>query len=196
VRAQPDRVFPHFIGHELPAGVSGLVLSGLVAATMSTLSSDLNSLSAIVIDDYYCKLRPDRSEEALLSVSRRVVAVAGIFGILLAMGMTRIHSMADAALSFVSLVGGGVLGMYLLGLLVPRCRPGALYIGIAAGLAVVCWGYFCGPGKPGLAGLPDFPLHALWIGLVANLVVFSVGLAISVFRPGPLQPLNPEYRDE
>jgi SSS family solute:Na+ symporter len=163
---------------------------------MSTLSSDLNSLSAIVIDDYYCKLRPDRSEEALLSVSRRVVAVAGIFGILLAMGMTRIHSMADAALSFVSLVGGGVLGMYLLGLLVPRCRPGALYIGIAAGLAVVCWGYFCGPGKPGLAGLPDFPLHALWIGLVANLVVFSVGLAISVFRPGPLQPLNPEYRDE
>lgn len=196
VRSQPDRVFPHFIGHELPAGVSGLVLSGLVAATMSTLSSDLNSLSAVVIDDYYCKLRPDQSEEDLLVVSRRVVAAAGVFGILLAMGMTRIHSMADAALSFVSLVGGGVLGMYMLGLLVPRCRAGALYMGIAAGLAVVCWGYFCGPGKPGLAGLPAFPLHALWIGLTANLVVFSIGLAISLVRPGPPQPLNSAQQDE
>jgi SSS family solute:Na+ symporter len=96
------------------------------------------------------------------------------------MAMTRIHSMADAALGFVSLVGGGVLGMYLLGLLVRRCTSRGLYVGIGVGLVVVFWAYFCGPGKSGLPWLPRFPLHALWIGLTANLVVFSVGYLASL----------------
>ncbi len=179
-RAQPDKVFPYFIAHELPVGISGLVLSGLVAATMSTLSSDLNSLSAVVVNDYYEKIRPGRSEGELLKVSRLIVAMAGVLGVFLAMAMTRIHSMADAALGFVSLVGGGVLGMYLLGLFVRRSTSRGLYVGIGVGLAVVFWAYFCGPGKSGLPGFPRFPLHSLWIGLTANLVVFAVGYLASL----------------
>ena len=179
-RAQPDKVFPYFIGHELPVGISGLVLSGLVAATMSTLSSDLNSLSAVVVDDYYVKIRPGRSEQELLKVSRLIVATAGVLGVVLAMAMTRIHSMADAALGFVSLVGGGVLGMYLLGLFVRRNTSRGFYVGIGLGLVVVLWAYFCGPGKSGLPGFPRFPLHSLWIGLTANLVVFTVGYLASL----------------
>ena len=50
---EPDKVFPYFIGHQLPAGITGLILAALLAATMSTLSSDLNSLAAILFDDYY-----------------------------------------------------------------------------------------------------------------------------------------------
>lgn len=179
IRAFPDKVFPHFIAHELPVGVSGLVLSGLIAATMSTLSSDLNSLSAVVVDDYYQKISPNRSERELLKVSRIIVATAGVLGVFLAMAMTRIHSMADAALGFVSLVGGGVLGMYMLGLFVKRSTARGLYVGIGAGLVVVFWAYFCGPGKTTFPWIPRFPMHSLWIGLTANLIVFSVGYLAS-----------------
>jgi SSS family solute:Na+ symporter len=171
--------------HELPAGLPGLMLAGLLAATMSTLSSDLNSLSAVVCDDYYRKLRPRAAEHHHLLFSRLTVLVAGLLGVGLAMAMTRIHSMADAAFDFVSLVGGGVLGMYLLGLTVPRCGAAALHIGIACGIAFAAWSHFCAPGRTALAFLPRFPLHALWVGLISNVVVFTVGCAASRFIRGP-----------
>lgn len=177
--AKPDKIFPYFIGHALPPGVTGFILAGLLAATMSTLSSDLNSLSAVVLDDYYRKLRPNRSDAHQLAVSRVIVLVAGVLGVFLAMAMTRIHSMADAAFDFVSLVGGGVLGMYLLGMVTRRGTARGLYIGVAFGVALVLWSYFLGSKTSALPALPRFPLHTLWVGLLSNLVVFSCGYLAS-----------------
>jgi solute:Na+ symporter, SSS family len=189
VRATPDRVFPYFIAHALPPGLPGLMLAGLLAATMSTLSSDLNSLSAVVLDDYYRKLRPRVSEASHLIFSRTTVLVAGLLGVVLAMAMTRIQSMADAAFDFVSLVGGGILGMYMLGLAAPRCTARALHVGIASGVAFAVWANFCGTGRTALGFLPRFQLHTLWVGLISNIVVFAVGyLASFLFRGGQSVP--------
>jgi solute:Na+ symporter, SSS family len=176
--ATPDKIFPHFIGHGLPAGISGLILAGLLAATMSTLSSDLNCLSAVVFDDYYRKLRPASGDTAHLFFSRGVVLVSGVLGILLAMAMTRIHSMADAAFDFVSLVGGGVMGMYLLGM-VTRCSARGLYVGLGCGVTFILWTYFCGPGTTAVPGVPRSPFHTLWVGTIGNLVVFGCGYLAS-----------------
>ncbi|MSU50288.1 MAG: hypothetical protein EXS37_14580 [Opitutus sp.] len=179
VRATPDKVFPYFIANQLPSGLPGLMLAGLLAATMSTLSSDLNSLSAVIYDDYYRKLRPEGGEASQLLFSRLVVCVAGLLGVALAMAMTRIHSMADAAFDFVSLVGGGVLGMYLLGLVAPRANARGLYVGIGCGVVFSLWAHFAGPGKTPPDFLPRFPLHNQWVGLLSNLIVFVCGYAAS-----------------
>lgn len=179
VAGRPDAVFPFFIGHQLPPGVTGLILAGLLAATMSTLSSDLNSLSAVVLDDYYRKLARPASDRQQLLVSRLVVLVAGLLGIGLAMAMTRIHSMADAAFEFVSLLGGGVLGMYLLGIFTRQSTARGVYVGIAAAVVLILWSHFAGPGQSRPGWLPAFPLHGLWVGLIANLVVLTVGYAAS-----------------
>jgi SSS family solute:Na+ symporter len=144
----------------------------------------LNSLSAVVLDDYYRKLRPQTAEARHLLFSRVTVLIAGVLGVGLAMAMTRIHSMADAAFEFVSLVGGGVLGMYLLGLVAPRCTARALHIGIAWGVAFAVWANFCGAGKTALGFLPRFPLHTLWVGLISNVVVFVVGYLAGFFIHG------------
>ena len=53
----PDQWFPHFIVNELPTGVSGLVIAGLFAATMSSISSGLNSLTAACVIDFYRRFR-------------------------------------------------------------------------------------------------------------------------------------------
>jgi solute:Na+ symporter, SSS family len=195
LRARPDAVFPHFIANELPAGIRGLVLAGLVAGTVSTLSSDLNSLGAVVFEDYYKRFRPAATAREQLKFSRGTVLVSGFLCVLLGMAMTRIQSMADAAMDFVSLVGGGVLGMYLLGMLVKRCSARALYVALALGATFSLWATFCGPGKTGLPMLPRFPLHTLWVGLFANVLVFAAGWAFSFAWPSPTPPLRPIPRE-
>jgi SSS family solute:Na+ symporter len=185
---QPDKVFPYFIGHQLPAGVSGLILAGLLAATMSTLSSDLNSLGAVLLDDYYNKIQKTRSDRQKLYFSRMSVLISGLLAVLLAMSMTQIKSMADAALNFVSLVAGGVLGMYALGFLTKRCSKTGLYVGIIMGVLFIFWAYFTSPEQNiNIQWIPRFPLHTLWIGLLGNVFVFAIGYFISL-------TISPSYR--
>lgn len=188
VLAKPDKIFPHFIAHGLPGGITGLILSGLLAATMSTLASDLNSLSAVVFDDYYRRFRPATDDRSHLLFSRLVVLAAGLLGVLLAMAMSRIHSMADAAFDFVSLVGGGVMGMYVLGV-ATRTPARALYAGLACGVLFILWTFYCGPGGTALPGLPRSPLHPLWVGAIGNVVVFVCG-----WLAGRLMPAAAETR--
>jgi SSS family solute:Na+ symporter len=192
---KPDKIFPHFIGHGLPAGITGFIMAGLLAATMSTLSSDLNSLSAVIFDDYYRKLRPIRTERQQLFFSRLVVAVAGLLGVVLAMAMTRIHSMADAAFDFVSLVGGGVLGMFLLGMLT-RTTARAVYIGLICSVAFVLWTYFCGAKSTFLPALPRSPFHSLWVGLLGNLIVFICGWLAGLMMKPQLETARSSHSPE
>ena len=56
---KPDKYFPHFLATKIPAGFAGLFMSSLFAAAMSMLSSDLNCLSVVGVEDYYRKLRPN-----------------------------------------------------------------------------------------------------------------------------------------
>jgi len=193
VRSQPDKVFPYFIGHQLPTGISGLILVGLLAATMSTLASDLNCLGAILFDDYYNKIQKNRTEQQRLLFSRFSVLISGLLCVLLAMAMTRIHSMADAAFDFVSLVGGGVLGMYLLGIFAKRCHAHGLYVGLVAGMIFILWAYFTGNNQ--MSWLPKFPLHTLWIGLLGNIIVFAIGyLASLVFESKGLSTVTSKFQ--
>ena len=63
--ATPDTVFPHFITHELPRGMAGLVVAALFAAAMSSLDSGMNSLSTVFTVDFYRRLRtPSQAAEA------------------------------------------------------------------------------------------------------------------------------------
>jgi len=69
----PDAVFPHFIVAEMPAGVAGVVISGVAAAAMSSLDSSLNAISSVVIHDFVKRfLYPDLLDAQYLSLARWV----------------------------------------------------------------------------------------------------------------------------
>jgi SSS family solute:Na+ symporter len=189
LRSQPDQVFPYFIGHQLPSGLSGLILAGLMAATMSTLSSDLNSLGSVLFDDYYSRLNKVKNDSQKLLFSRMSVLVSGLLSILLAMSMTRIHSMADAAFNFVSLLAGGVLGMYMLGMFTRRGSKRGLYTGIFVGILIILWAYLNHPDRSLIPWLPEYPLHTLWIGLIGNITVLVTGYVAS-------RVLTPHFQGE
>lgn len=73
--AVPDQALPTLIGTLLPAGFRGLVVAGLLAALMSSLSSVFNSCSTLFTLDIYKKLRPDTPERRLVLVGQIATVV-------------------------------------------------------------------------------------------------------------------------
>ncbi|MEM1202229.1 MAG: sodium:solute symporter [Acidobacteriota bacterium] len=85
--AQPDQALPTLVGVLLPAGLRGLVVAGLLAALMSSLSSVFNSCSTLITWDIYRKLRPEASERQLVRVGQIAT------GFLVACGLAWIPTM-------------------------------------------------------------------------------------------------------
>jgi SSS family solute:Na+ symporter len=189
VRDKPDQVFAYFIGHQIPAGVTGLILAGVFAAAMSTLSSDLNSLASVLTDDFYEKLARAATDKKRLFFSRLSVIVAGIGAIFLAIAMRRVKSMVETFFIFTSIMGGGMIGMFFLGLLTRRCSKKGLYVGLVIGVTLIAWATITNNPKllspSTLPWLPRFTINILWLGLLGNVVVFATGYVASlILTPG------------
>jgi len=103
----PDQMLPYFVAAVLPVGVSGLFIAALFAATMSSVDSGMNSLSATCITDFYRRLRGTESTESSRRSFDKFVATLGavvITGILVAIGLSILPGTWIAAQSLVGLL--------------------------------------------------------------------------------------------
>lgn len=122
--SRADEVFPKFIVEVIPAGVSGLVLAGIIAAAMSTLSSSLNALASSSMLDIFRLFRKKPLHDLLaLRLSR---ALTIFWGVMLA-GFASLFENTDnpvveLGLTIASFTYGGLLGVFLLGILNRRSR--------------------------------------------------------------------------
>ena len=58
-----DEIFPYFIATEMPIGITGLIISALIAGAISSLDADVNCISAVVVEDYYTRFRPKATDK-------------------------------------------------------------------------------------------------------------------------------------
>jgi SSS family solute:Na+ symporter len=132
----PDQIFPRFIVEHLPVGVSGLVVAGILAAAMSTISSSINALASSMTHDLYASWTGRRDPAHLLRVGK--IFTLG-WGVSLIVGALFFHYFAGRtdtpvvvlALSIASITYGALLGTYLLAARWPRAR-GRDAVGAAA----------------------------------------------------------------
>ncbi|MFQ5571863.1 MAG: sodium:solute symporter [Rhodothermales bacterium] len=119
-----DEVFPKYIIEGLPVGLSGLVLAGIIAAAMSTLSSSLNSLASSSMMDLYERLgRTKMDEKKALSVSRLLTLFWGVVFIGFAsLFQDNENPVVELGLAIASFTYGGLLGVFLLGLVTKRTQ--------------------------------------------------------------------------
>lgn len=122
-----DAIFPRFILDHLPVGVSGLLIAGILAAAMSTISSSINALAGAVTHDFYAPLTGEQDPAVLLRVGRRVSLVWGVALVGAALGFFGMSRGLDTpvvvlALSIASVTYGALLGTYLLAARWPRAR--------------------------------------------------------------------------
>ncbi len=187
----PDAVFPYFIMTKLPVGVVGLVLSGLIAAAISTLNADLNCLSAICVEDYYLRFRPNSSEKCKMLMSKLFVILAGLGTIGIALFYVKAGSegVLGTIFALYAIFSGGIAGMFLLGIFSRRANKKGLYFGIGASVLFTAYALltstpvFWGGQERLLLNLGNlnFTHHEYMIGVYSHLLLFGVGYVASLF---------------
>lgn len=138
----PDSLYPAFIWNYLPPGLAGLVMAAVLAAAMSNLSAALNSLASTTVMDFYKPLAgtaSERSEQFYLRLARGATIVWGL--VLFGIGSLARHwgPVLTAGLTIASIAYGGLLGVFLLGLLTRRVGEKAAIAGMAAGFAATVY---------------------------------------------------------
>lgn len=171
---KPDQVFPYFIVHELPVGLVGLVIAAVMAAGMSTLDSSLNSsATAYTVDFYRRMIRPDADDRLQLRVIRLTTAVIGVIATVASLAMINAKTALDVWWKLSAIFGGGMLGLFLLALLLPRLSSMQALTATAVGVVFVAWAT---AGKVWFEGAAwAFPMHAMMIGVCGTLLIVITG---------------------
>jgi SSS family transporter len=171
-----DDVFPWYISQQLPAGLSGLVIAGLFAATMSTISSSMNSIATVITTDFYQKFRADTTDKQRFVFARKATLVLGVLGCVIALYLVSLHntSIWDQYLKVIGLFGGCLAGMFLAGIFFPSINAGGVITGFVVSAIVL---YFVQA-----AGKVNFFLYPA----VAILICVVVGYISSRFFKQPI----------
>lgn len=132
-----DAIFPWFIASRLPAGISGLLIAGIFAAAMSSLSSSMNSVATAYATDIHFRFKWS-SKAGGLRVARIATLVIGLVGILFALMMATmdIKSLWDEFQKILGLVIGSLGGVFLLGILTKKANSPGVLIGIFISIIV------------------------------------------------------------
>lgn len=189
---KPDEVFPYFIGTQLPAGVMGLVLAAIFSAAMD---SNLNCCATLYLCDIHRRyFRPHASERESMLVLHLSTFVMGLLSILMGLAMISVRTALDAWWKLAGIFSGGMLGLFLLGMISRRARSVHAAMGVAAGVAVIGWMTLSQLWKEPLMahnlGWFVSPFHDNVIILAGTLTILVVGLLTSRFGDRP----NPQIR--
>jgi solute:Na+ symporter, SSS family len=139
-------VFLEFLLHNMPAGLLGLLIACVFAASMSSGSGELSALAtSTVIDVYRRHIRRDATEKQIVKVSRWSMAGWGFYGIFFSQFASRLGSLIEAVNILGSLFYGTMLGVFLLAFYVKRVGGTATFVAAIIGEAVV-FGFFAFSG--------------------------------------------------
>ncbi len=155
-----------FVLRELPIGLAGLFIAGVIAAAMSSIAAELNALATTSVIDLYRRwLRPEATDAHYLAVSRGATVLWGIFACVVATYAATLGSLIEVVNRFGSFFYGSILGVFLLAM-VPRAGGWGAFLGLIAGMTVV--------------GFVNFGTDVayLWQNVIGAVVVVAVGVAV------------------
>ena len=194
-----DRVFPYFIATQLPPGIRGLLIAAIFAAAMSTVSTSLNSSATLLMSDYFKRfINPKAETRSIMWVLYGGTILWGILGTGLSLLLVRLtESALDVWWTLSGILGGGMSGLFLLGIISRKAKNPSAVSGVVAGVAVILW-----LSLPKLADfLLTFPsgstlhswalsiqasseswglfLHAYMVPVFGTMVILLTGMAVS-----------------
>jgi len=166
-------IIPRFVLDNLPLGFAGIFLAAVLAAAMSSIAAELNSLSTATIVDFYQRwFRKSASDRHYLNVSKIATAVWGLFACVVATYAATLGSLIEVVNRFGSFFYGSILGIFLLAM-IPRVRAGGAFVALLSGMAAV-----------GSVAIWVPRVSFLWHNLIGAVVVVAVGYVLSLGGDG------------
>ena len=171
-----DGVFPFFAAQNLPTGMAGFVVVALLAATISTVSSAMNSVANLGVEDVYRRFVPGVSEHQCLVFGRRLTLGLGIFGTVAALLLANtsgLQSIWDLFLMITGVVLAPITGIFVLGIFSRRVNTFGVWAGTAASVVANYYAKF------------HLDLHAMVYLIVGVFTCLIVGYLTSFLAPSP-----------
>ena len=175
VTGEPSRdvnyVMPWFVLHHLPLGLVGIFIAAVLAAAMSSIAAELNSLATVTVIDFYRRwVRPEGSDGHYLLVSKAATGLWGVFACVVATFAATLGSLIEVVNRFGSFFYGPILGVFLLAM-IRRARPVGAFVGLIAGMAAVAAVNFGAPS-----------VSFLWHNVIGAVTVVGVGILLSAMQ--------------
>ncbi|MBQ8050687.1 MAG: sodium/solute symporter [Bacteroidaceae bacterium] len=165
--AKGDAIFPFFMMSQMPQGIAGLLIAAIFAATMSTISANINSVSTAFSIDFWKRFRPQTDDKEMLRVARVTCVITGCIGVGIAILMAtwNIMSLLDYFNTILGLLTSGLGGLFFMGLFLKRINGANALTGFIVGEVVVLYLQFFLPES----ARPSFMLYGA-IGMVVSIL--------------------------
>jgi len=172
-----DEIFPMFIVQSLPVGLAGIVVAGLLSASMSTLSSTFNSLASTTMLDLFKGKKFIKDEKDELKYSK----LATIFWAIVIMGtgllfQSETNPAVDFALKIQSLIYGGLLGVFLLGIMSVKAQLKDAVISYTFAIVILSLLFIL----PKFGVMPA--INLTWFTLFGVVITFVIANITMLFR--------------
>lgn len=185
-----DALYAYFVVKHMPPGVAGVIIAAFFAASLSSISSSMNSSSAVCVEDFYKRFwGKDKSDEHYLRTAKLLSLVGGVLTVVMGLLFMRIELAQIVWSKIMAVSTTGILGLMALAFLPRRLHPAAPVIGVVSAYVALVIMMYCLQISPSVAFrfpiAKDTGLNFLLWPVVTNLVSFGVGLAAdAVLRRG------------
>ena len=177
-----DKVLPHFMVTRVPVGLMGLIISAILSAAMSTISSGMNACATVfTVDIYKRHWKPGINDKKQLLILRVMTVIFGMMGLAAGIAMIGSKSVLDTWWELSGIFAGGMLGLFLLGIVSRRTSGHEALAATIIGIVVILWMTFSYLLPPEYEFLRN-PLNANMVIVIGTLTIFLAGLLITSFR--------------
>ena len=155
------------------------MIAGVLAAGMSTLDSSLNSSATVFTIDFYKRVfRKDADDHSQLKKIRIATALIGILATLASLVMINAKTALDVWWQMSAIFGGGMLGLFLSAVLIPKLQSRQALLATITGLVFVAWAtgsklWFADAGW-------GFGLHTMMIGVIGTLLIVATSYTLQI----------------
>ncbi len=177
-----DKVLPHFMVTKMPTGLVGLIVSAILSAAMSTISSGMNaSATVFTVDIFKRYFRPGINDRKQLFILQLFTFIFGVLGLLTGIAMIGSKSVLDIWWELSGIFAGGMLGLFLLGIVSNRTSSHEAFIATMLGLLIILWMSLSHLLPPKYEFLRN-PLNKNMVIVIGTLTIFLAGLLITYTR--------------
>lgn len=174
-----DKVLPYFMVTKIPTGLLGLIVSAILSAAMSTISSGMNASATVFTADIIKKyFRPSLADRPYLRTLVICTIAFGMAGLFSGLAMIGSKSILDIWWELSGIFAGGMLGLFLLGLISRQTQNQEALTAVLIGTVVILWMTL----SPKLSVKYEWlrnPLHSNMVIVGGTLTIFLVGLLLT-----------------